>query len=228
MKVECPKCGKIIQKKIGTYWYRESGLDNVYLKNVTVYECSCGTTHASIFRVVRLNELIAETLLEKPALLNGKEIQFLRKNIFLSSKAFSAALGLEKTTLSKWENDRQQHNEMHDRLIRGVYIIHKGIGKEKAQRIFNLLGKIRLRKSDIINVITAEKHTEDYVVSWRPVLETQIQEFTKVWASSEEFFKPFTLPQIFIANISKITSRLSFSSQETLQTKTNLYALEVC
>lgn len=179
MKIECQKCGKIIQSKNSVYHYKESGLENVYLKNIPVYECSCGTLYASIFRVIRLNDLIAKTLLEKTALLNGEEIKFLRKNLYLSSKKFSSALGLDKTTLSKWENNRQEHNERNDRFIRLSYIIYKGIQKKEAQRIFKFLEKVGLKKSTVNYLIIAEKVQDDYVVSWRPILEPQTQEFEK-------------------------------------------------
>jgi YgiT-type zinc finger domain-containing protein len=82
MKIKCPKCGQVIESKIGNYRYKESGLDNVYLRNILVYECSCGVSYPSIFRIGRLNELIAETLLEKQTLLSGKEIKFLRKSLY--------------------------------------------------------------------------------------------------------------------------------------------------
>ena len=223
MITECPKCGKIIHGKIGTYRYEESGLNNVYVQNIPVYQCSCGPAYASIFRMPRLNELIAETLLEKPALLNGKEIKFLRKSLYLSSKAFSDTLGIEKTTLSKWENDRQQHSEMNDRLIRLGYTVSKGVRRERAQGILKLLARMKLGRQDTALQISAEKIQDDYIVSWRPTPETCGLEVARAWAISEGLFQATTLPRWLIANLTSMTTNLRFCSSETLQTKTISY-----
>ena len=162
--MRCLNCAKIIYPKTSQYWYEESGLSNVILRNIPVYECSCGVSYASIFRIKRLNELIAQVLIEKPALLTGEEIRFLRKTLYLSSMDFSKDLGIGKTTLSKWENSRQQHSEGHDRLIRALFLIHKGVKGQAARKIWELLAELQLSKADIDYLIVAEKLDTDYSV----------------------------------------------------------------
>lgn len=225
MRIKCPKCGQAIESKITNYRYKESGLDNVYLKNIPVYECSCGASYPSIFRIGRLNELIAETLLEKQTLLSGKEIKFLRKSLYLSSKEFSSDLGLNKTTLSKWENEHQQHSEINDRLIRGVYIIRKGVRKKNAQDVLKILSKIRLKEQDTDYIIVAEKFNDDYVINLNPVPETQASELAKIYVCYGQLLQTFTLPQRIVAGLSKIQSNIMFSSSEPLHTKTTSYSL---
>ena len=124
MELKCIECGKPTKRKIDSYQYLESGLDNVFLQNVPIYECNCGAKYPSIFRMGYLNELIGETLLEKQSLLSGKEIKFLRKNLYLSSKDYANALGVGTTTLSKWENEKQTADSdpaisfsVHPRLV---------------------------------------------------------------------------------------------------------------
>lgn len=173
MKIKCPNCNKFMSSSIGRHEYTESGLRNVYLENITIYNCSCGLTIPSIFRVGRLNDLIAEKLLLKPALLNGNEITFLRKNLRLSSKSFSKMLGIDNTTFSKWENERQIHRESNDRLIRTLYMLLRGISGVHSDDILKSLTETKLKKLPYGFLITAEKVDDDYVVAMTVFNEAQ-------------------------------------------------------
>lgn len=221
MEEKCPNCGNAIPKRISSYHYKESGLNNVYLENIPAYECSCGVSYASIFRLLRLNDLIARTLLRKPALLNGEEIRFLRKNIYLSSKTFSKTLGIGKTTLSKWENDIQQHSEKNDRLIRAAYMILKGITGKEAQKLFRYLAKIQLKKSDIDSLITAEKLEGDYIVTWRPVVGSRADKTASIYMLPQDPLQVITYHEMLLVCQPQIESDVQFSSLEVLSTKTN-------
>lgn len=184
MKIKCSRCGKSTHKKIGNYRYKESGLDNVYLENIPVYKCSCGISYPSIFRLHRLNELIALTLVEKPALLSGNEIKFLRKNLHVPSKLFANKLGVGKTTLSKWENEAQNHSEGFDRLIRTTYLIEKGIKRQDQLNIQRQLEGISLRKSSTDHMIIAEKIKDDYAIRYRPVVGSWSEQFSLIDVST--------------------------------------------
>jgi YgiT-type zinc finger domain-containing protein len=197
----CPNCGKPILKKTSTYHYKESGLDHVYLENVSVYECPCGTVYPSVFRVARLHELIAKSLLEKSSLLEGKELRFLRKTLLMSSKSFSQALNVGLTTYSKWENNRQQHSATNDRAIRAIYIILKGIQTKEGQRILENLAKTGVEQPKKSTVIVATRLNDDYVVRWRLVMESQGQAITKVWVGTGEVSKTSSGPQGLFANL---------------------------
>jgi len=183
MAINCSRCGKITHKKIGSHWYRESGLKNAYLDNIPVYECSaCGISYPSIFRLGRLNDLIALTLVEKPGLLDGNEIRFLRKNLRMPSKLFAGKLGVGKTTLPKWENNVQNHSEGHDRLIRAIYLIEKGISRQNQLRIQKNLERISLKNLNTEYLIIAEKVRDDYVLRYRPVLGGRSEAFPSIGA----------------------------------------------
>jgi DNA-binding transcriptional regulator YiaG len=165
-----------MHKTIGNHHYLESGLDNVYLENITLYECpDCQIAYPSFFRLGRLNDLIALTLVQKPALLNGREIRFLRKSLRLPSHIFAKQLGVGKTTLSKWENDLQKHSEGNDRLIRTIYVIEKELMSEDRQTIQKFLRTTSLKDSNSQYVIIAEKVQEDYTLRYRPVVESESQ-----------------------------------------------------
>jgi len=163
----CPDCKKPMTRKIDEYHYKESGLDNVYLKNTIVYECPCGVSYPSVFRMPFLNDLIVDKLFEKPALLNGKEIRFIRKSLLMPSKVFSKKLGVGFTTYSKWENDRQTHSDMNDRLIRTTALIYQGKDPKNAARIINQISEIKLIKSDYSFHLIAKKVEDDYRIVWK-------------------------------------------------------------
>jgi len=220
MKIKCPKCGNLIQSKIGDYQYKESGLDNVFLENIPVYDCSCGISFASIFRVSMLNDLISETLLKKPTLLSGKEIRFLRKSLYISSKDFARILDIGKTTLSKWENDTQRHRKGYDKFIRLLYLLYKEIkGKEKRD-FLKIFDRIQLKETDVDYIITVAKEGDDYVVNRRPILSGQGQKLPIVWIFSKTIFWSVADRINFALDISQTKSGKMFSSPETISTCT--------
>jgi len=221
MITECPTCGKAIHSVIGDYQYKESGLDNVYVENIPVYECTCGVSYASIFRLPRLNDLIGLTLVEKPALLHGNEIRFLRKNLYLSSKAFANKLGVGKTTLSKWENEIQHHSEAFDRLIRATYMITKEIKALEQISIFKLLENMRLKSSDEDYVIIAEKVEDDYIVSYKPSLGSRAEKLINIILPDEMVGLATTARATLMAYDIITISELEFSSPEVLSTGTH-------
>ena len=222
MNIKCPKCKQTIHSKIGNHWYKESGLDNVYLKNITVYKCPCGVSIPSIFRSARLDELIAETLLEKPALLDGKEIRFLRKSLYMSSKDFSQRLGIGKTTLSKWENGTQRHREGYDRFIRSLYLLYKGTKEKEKRALLKMYDRIQLKEMNVNYIIIADKEGNDYVVNRRPVLSGRGQKLPTVWisAKAKNILWSVAERQNFALELSQQKSDKMFSSKKGLSTET--------
>ena len=130
--MKCAVCGGELVHGEGSHHYIECGLDKVYLEGVNIAEChQCGEKFISLPRVPELHDLIGLTLIQKKTLLNGKEIRFFRKNLGLSSNKFAKYLSVSNSTLSRWENDKQDLTLTHDRLIRLVYASIKGLPVEK-------------------------------------------------------------------------------------------------
>jgi len=135
--MKCHECNREMTESMGDYHYLESGLDNVFLKNVCLHTCECGESFASIRGVVHLNAFIGRTLLKKKGRLVAQEIRFLRKNIGLSAKMFIEYIGVNKSTFSRWENDKQNIDKSNDRIIRLIYATLKGLPNDEVMLLLD-------------------------------------------------------------------------------------------
>jgi transcriptional regulator with XRE-family HTH domain len=104
------------------YHYVDSGLSNVYLIGVKYWACSqCPRQAAEIPAVEQLLNVIAKTVVMKPALMTGAEIRFLRKRVGKKQADFAALVDLTPEHFSKLENDLLPLPESTDKLIRLTY-----------------------------------------------------------------------------------------------------------
>ena len=54
---------------------------------------------------------------------NFAEIRFLRKNLHLKINEFAQLLGVDRVTVSRWENEHEKPSRSADRLIRLTYAV---------------------------------------------------------------------------------------------------------
>lgn len=116
----------MMQKKIITHHYLESGLKNVYLEGVKEFICpKCKESYIDIPSPELIHIIIALVISSKEGMLSGEEIRFMRKELGMTGKAFAHFIGVSPITLSRWENDSGSANksEAHDRLIRFAFKI---------------------------------------------------------------------------------------------------------
>jgi len=125
----CPICKKEGRIHTGEHHYTESGLQNVWLMGVELFECDCGENFAFIPCAQELNKLISQILLRKEGQLSGREIRFLRKHMGMKSKDFAKEIGVKPVTVSRWENGDSPPTEPLDRLIRLFYAARMGLGE---------------------------------------------------------------------------------------------------
>jgi putative zinc finger/helix-turn-helix YgiT family protein len=123
----CPTCKQKGNIYIGNYHYVESGLPNVWLTGVEIFECNCGENFAYIPCASELHRLIAEILLQKEEQLSGREIRFLRKHMGLKAKDFADKIGVMNVTVSRWEREETIPPKPIDRLIRYFYAIEMNL-----------------------------------------------------------------------------------------------------
>jgi putative zinc finger/helix-turn-helix YgiT family protein len=126
--MKCPNCKHTMEnRKSKEYRYLESGLDNVILESIDVFECPCGESIVRIPVVDNLHRHIGLRIIGKKAQLTGKEIRFLRKNMGMSALKLAGSIGVDNATISRWENGKQQVSKSHDLLLRLIYCNMKRI-----------------------------------------------------------------------------------------------------
>lgn len=115
---KCEDCGKEMHGYRENYHYTECGLQSVMLKNILVFHCDCGAISARIPAIAWLHRAIVFDLIQKKTLLSAEEIKFLRKMAGLNGVELADALGVHKTTLSKWENGKRTITKNSDGALR--------------------------------------------------------------------------------------------------------------
>lgn len=105
MKRQRCECGSELISRKENYRYAEKSLDNVTLEGVLVSRCEvCGASGVEIPRMGPLHETIARAFAEKKERLSPKEIRFLRKHLELGSAECADQLGVDPSTMSRYEN----------------------------------------------------------------------------------------------------------------------------
>lgn len=138
MSYRCSICGSEMERTRGDYPFPEVGLKGVVLKDVEMLRCKkCASVDAVIPRLRLLLRTLAEMLLVKRGLLCGEEIRFLRLHLGMGAAEFAELVGVDKSTLSRWEHDRQLISPSNDRLIR--LVSHWLMNRQPREKLESLL-----------------------------------------------------------------------------------------
>jgi putative zinc finger/helix-turn-helix YgiT family protein len=133
----CSNCGKPAHRVRRNYLFRESGMPNVTLKDIQVVTCDdCGNNDPIIPRSTEVIRALVLATVKKPRPLSGEDVRFLRKRMDMNGETLAQYLGVDKTTLSKWENNQIQIGASSDRLIRAVAL---GFGPHSKEEIEDAL-----------------------------------------------------------------------------------------
>ena len=101
----CDNCGSAVVSSRGTWDYLESGLDNVWLCNVEIRECtSCGERSVVIPAITSLHKRIAIDLAYSPQALRASELRFLRKYLGVSRADLADLIGMREIDVTRWES----------------------------------------------------------------------------------------------------------------------------
>lgn len=163
--MKCPACHNIMVCSLGEHHYRESGLENVYLKGIEICTCDCGEKTVAFPAINELHKKIALLLIRKKSLLKGQEIRFLRKNMGLTAKKLSGIMGVDNATISRWEKGKQAISDGHDRCLRLVYANIKGTSEEEIRHLIN---------EDFNQITTEREASPDFMISVEDYLRTKI------------------------------------------------------
>lgn len=104
----CTACGEPQSVVRTTTDYPESGLDNVQLVNVPVWQCPNDHRELQVPAADQLHALLTDMVLRKPAKLTGQEIRFLRKELGMTLHEFGGRLGMTDVHLSRIETGNRR------------------------------------------------------------------------------------------------------------------------
>ena len=117
--MNCLECGGKLTVTRETIPYRQSGLPNVFLRNVEIRRCpSCGEVYEVIPRIEQLHALLARAVATKRAKLTAGEIRFLRKWLGWDQAEFATRMDVQPETVSRWESGAQVVSGTTERLLR--------------------------------------------------------------------------------------------------------------
>ncbi len=120
-RIACSVCGSKASVVRGNYRLSESGLSNVVVHGIELVTCpKCHNIDPIIPRMNDLMLLLALAVVAQPYRLKGDHVRYLRKYLSMSGVEFSRLIHVDKSTLSKWENNGDVIGEQSDRLIRAV------------------------------------------------------------------------------------------------------------
>lgn len=116
--MKCIECGGTMKTRRENYRYDASGLP-VTLAGVEVSRCSkCGAHEVAIPHLEDLHRVIALAVISKSSRLAPQEIRYLRKFLDWSGAELARHVGVDVSTISRWENGQQAMGPVADRLLR--------------------------------------------------------------------------------------------------------------
>jgi DNA-binding transcriptional regulator YiaG len=100
------------------YRYTASGLDNVELIDLPVYQDDKGEKCITIPNVNELHKAIAKTILTRHGGMSGKELRFLRTMMHLTQAELAKVVSRDAQTIGRWERGPFENDPTAEALIR--------------------------------------------------------------------------------------------------------------
>lgn len=104
--------------------YCLSGLPNVWLLNGFTRQQDDYGESFDIHDVDGLNQAIAAGIIEKPGILTGSELKFLRKRLGLTQAEMGDRLRVTDQTVANYEKGQTAVSGPADMMVRVVYLLH--------------------------------------------------------------------------------------------------------
>lgn len=140
---KCRACRQgelVITRK--NYRYTESGLSNVVLQDVEVRSCPlCDDEQVVLPRVTELHRAIALAVVRSNARLSGEEVRFLRKYMGFSGGDFAARMGVDPSTVSRWENGHEPIGSLADRVLRLMVVRDRPVEEYPLDELIHIVEK---------------------------------------------------------------------------------------
>ena len=141
MSEVCNECGGVTTVTRGDYRFDEMGLPLI-LSNIEIIKCDgCGTSEPVITHMNELMHTVALAVICQPCKLRGEEVKFLRRYLGKSAKEFAALLHLDKSHMSKLENNKLKGGtgKQTDKLIRLLVLNLSPELKDKISELIEMM-----------------------------------------------------------------------------------------
>jgi len=161
--VECSVCGSPAKVARGSYPFAECGLPNVVLQGVKLIRCNkCSNEDAIIPRLNELMRVLALAVVFKPYRLRGEDVKFLRKYLKMTNDEFARLIHIDKTNLSKWENNHDKIGPQSDRLIRVMAVVLGEGLREELEAVIKSFPNIQGTRSNVRIDMDADNGSYQY------------------------------------------------------------------
>jgi transcriptional regulator with XRE-family HTH domain len=162
-RAQCSNCAAEARIVRGDYEFKETGLRDLVLLGIELIKCGkCGNVDPVLFQVDELMHIAAVAILQKPYRLGGEELRFLRKHIDLSQEEFARLLRVNKTTLSKWENNEDPIGIQSDLWARTVVMSRDKRLEKRAADHIRTFGKMANKQKRVRVEVDTQKHEYAY------------------------------------------------------------------
>jgi DNA-binding transcriptional regulator YiaG len=122
-----------MKKTEGMHHFVECGLENVYIENCVLFVCdTCKKVVPLLPDAELVMPYITERLIQKSGRLNSDEILFLRKAAGLKAEELAKMLGVDRVSVSRWENARSKIEGLFDLRLRKL-VLERVLGPERRE-----------------------------------------------------------------------------------------------
>ena len=108
------------------YYYKECGLDNVWIKDGVEYHDTPYGRGISIHKQANLHKAIGLDIAKSLYNMRPQELRFLRIEMELSQKNLGALIGVDAQTIARWEKGETEISGPAELIIKSLYIQHAG------------------------------------------------------------------------------------------------------
>ncbi|AKQ69917.1 Glutamate synthase [NADPH] large chain [Myxococcus hansupus] len=118
--MKCESCGgEVLETRLDSYHFDESGLEDVVLVGVTERRCEkCHEREVVLPKLKELHRTIAKALAAKNSLLTPSEVRFLRKHLGFSQADFAKRINVRPEAVSRWETGAEEFSWHFELLLR--------------------------------------------------------------------------------------------------------------
>lgn len=109
------------------YHYTACGLDDVYLQGIEHSKDVEGYDVVEIPNVWQLHRVIAEAVVTADGALSPKEFRFLRSEVGLTQAQFAEQAGVQRLTVTRWENGESRIDRNAEGFLRLLAIEKLGL-----------------------------------------------------------------------------------------------------